>query len=241
MTSKPLPWDATLIPVDLDHEDQRSILYAQRKICGWGETNIPIWDAHIKSGHRAMFWIAFPSSSPAATGIATKPALDFIPHPANGGSEKVLLVGHVALDRIDVPSEDSLTGDTTLTAEDGSVLTIATLFVMPEFKVHGLGSFAMTECERLAQEEPYGSLNCRAISVNTLSDRHCGNGVDGKDGLDMFPSLGLPTPARSNVGWFEKQGYVRYKEEKRYKAYTTDGKTIIVWAVYLKKELPPRK
>ncbi|PNS20629.1 Phosphoribosylformylglycinamidine synthase [Sphaceloma murrayae] len=228
----------SLIPIDFDHAVQRSIMLAQRKICGWGEDDIPIWDTHIKTGERSMFWIAFPRGSKQARGVQVTPALDFISSPEDPTKDH-LLVGHVALDKIDVPVIHHVNVDNTLTADDGSRLTIATLFIMPEFKAKGLGTFAMLECERLARERPFGSEDCREIAVNTLSDRHClDGGVPGPDGLDMFPALGLPIPKRSNVSWFEKLGYVRYKEEKRYEDKGVNGQKIHIWAVFLKKDLP---
>ncbi|KAF2218650.1 hypothetical protein BDZ85DRAFT_269999 [Elsinoe ampelina] len=241
ITPKPLAPDATLILVDLDDPKQAAIMLAQRKICGWGADNIRVWHKYIKSGERAMFWIALPSSSAAATSVPRSDALDCIPSSKDGKEDQFLLVGHTALDWIDLPVEDHFQVDDTLTAEDGSVLTISSLCIMPEFKAYGLGTWSMQKLEEMAQQKPYGSPNCRAIAVNTLSDRHVKGGIPGPEGLDMFPNLGIPIPDRSNVGWFEKMGYVRYKEEKRYEAKGINGNTVYIWAVFLRKELPPKQ
>ncbi|KAF4552436.1 Hypothetical protein D9617_10g074180 [Elsinoe fawcettii] len=238
---KTITTDATLIPVNLDDSKQASIMLAQRKICGWGWENIPIWNKYIKSGERAMFWLAIPSSSGVATNVTKSDALDTVTFSRDGEDNDYLLVGHTALDWIDIPVEDHFKVDDTLTADDGSILTISSLCVMPEFKAYGLGTWSMRELERMAQEKPYGSPNCRAVAVNTLSDRHCKGGLPGPDGMDMFPNLGLTIPERSNIGWFERMGYVRYKEEKRYKTPGIDEKPVYCWAVFLRKELPPRK
>lgn len=237
--TKQVPQGAALIPLDIHDNDQVSILKAQRLICGWGEYNIATWRDHIDNNERTMFWIALEADSPAASGAIIKDSLDFVTltKDTTAKAGKYLVVGQIALDKKDHLSGEMKVADETLVAPDHSRLLVATLFVMPEFKMHRLGTYAMQRLEELALDPRYGSANCTTLTLTTASSRHAKGGVPGPEGYDMWAILGLPIPDRTNVGWFERLGYVSYKEEPRY--YAAPGRqTPDLWVAFMEKKLP---
>lgn len=197
------PSHARLLPIDLEDATECSVLVGQRVLCGWDDGKIPAWRESARNGGRTMFWIALPLEM----------RKDDVPV-LKRGAETFVPAGHVSLDRVDQPGP-GIDPDPTLVAPDGSVLTISNIFVLPIFSGCGLGRFAVRECERLAQQEPYGNPNCRYISLWTLSERYTAGGEEGWDGLGRWERLGVPVPTRANGPWYESLGYVKYKEEIR--------------------------
>lgn len=45
------------VPIDPDDKKQIEILRQQRQLCGWGEENIPAWQALIRKGDRVRLWV----------------------------------------------------------------------------------------------------------------------------------------------------------------------------------------
>ena len=197
------PSHARLLLIDLEDATECSVLFDQRVLCGWGEEQIPAWRESARNGERAMFWISLPPETRTDDGPILK-----------RGAEAFVPAGHVSLDRVDDPGP-GVDPDPTLAAPDGSVLTISNIFVLPAFSGGGLGRFTMRECERLAQQEPYGNPNCRYLSLWTLSERYAAGGEGGWDGIGRWERLGKPVPKRANGPWYESLGYVKYKEEIR--------------------------
>lgn len=175
----------------------------------------------MAKGERTLFWIALPPSHKTEQTPTFK-----------RGDDEILPVGHVAIERVDDP-EGGHQPDPTLVAPDGSILMISTLFVLPAFTALRLGAFAMDQCESLAQQEPYGSRNCRAVTVTTLSNRYHAGGLEGPEGMGRWEILGEPMPTRDNSLWYKRRGYVTYKEAVRY------GVEMKWWAVFMRKELDP--
>ncbi|KAF2157813.1 hypothetical protein K461DRAFT_290089 [Myriangium duriaei CBS 260.36] len=238
MEVKQVSENSQLFPLDWDSERQEELLREQRIICGWGNNNVHLWRECARKGQRTMFWIGIPPEGELGKRITTaQKGLGVINFEHDGCITKYLAVGHVALDRIDVPSTDTFNPEPTLVAEDGSVLTIAALFVMPEFSRFRLGTFAVRRCEELAQQQPYGSENCRAVTVNSLSPRHTKGGMEGPEGMGAFDRMGLPVQENNSVPWFKKLGYVPYKEAPRYLSPTLDGTKVHLWCIYLRKDL----
>ena len=218
------PEGACLIPINLEDATEGKTLLDQRKLCGWNFDKIPSWKESAARGERTMFWITLPCSD-LTIGVA--------PLQRN---ESVIPVGHVSLDKVDSPEKDIL-ADTTLAKADGSLLTITSLFVLPQFSAQKLGGFAMDTCERLAREEPYGSPECEAVTLTTLSSRYLRDGVEGIDGKGRWAMLGQDMPVRDNMPWYARRGYVAYKEQIRYSSLKPDGSTIYWYAVFMRKEL----
>lgn len=216
---------ARLVPIDLEQPQERQILYQQRVICGWNKDKVATWQASIARGERTMFWITLPPSDKTAA----------VP-PIQRGSDTIFAVGHVSLDLVDTP-DTRIAPDLSLASGDGSIMQITTLFVLPEFSALGLGAFAMDECERLAQEEPYGRSHCHAITVTTLSSRYLANGVEGPEGKGRWASADMEMPVRDNAIWYARRGYVLYKEVIRYFSPGPNDSTITWYACCMRKEL----
>lgn len=224
---------AHLIPMNLEEAPEREILYNQRVICGWALDQIPFWRKVTSEGLRSFFWIALPSPSSAKS--KDDPNLT----PITRGAETFWPIGHVAVDKVDL-AHHPLVPDESLVAPDGSVLSISSLFILPSFSGTGIGAFAMDECERLARHSPYGSPNCRAVTLTTLSPRYLANGIEGPEGMGLWDVLGQQMPRRDNSTWYLRRGYVGYKEEVRYFDLTHEGKTVELFALFMRKELGAR-
>jgi len=232
-TSKTSPAGAHLTSIDFENDHERTTLYTQRVACGWHKDSIDFWAKAQARGERNMFWITLPADTThisadkdiAGLGILTR------------DGHRLLLVGHISLDKQDPPSPGRVDEDDTLTASDGSVLTITSLYVLPAYASLGLGAFAMDGCERLAQSARYGSDNCRAVTLTTLAPRYFPGGLEGPDGMGIWERLGLTTPGRDNMPWYVRRGYVRYQEKLRYAVSMDDGTKYLMYASYMRKEL----
>lgn len=213
--------------MDLSSSVERITLRDQRVICGWNQQSVPFWKMSMEKGDQTLFWITLPLSDKTAD----LPSLQ-------RGEDTLYPVGHVSLDRKD--KSDALPPDLSLANPDGSVLQITALFVLPEFGSLRLGGFAMTECERMAQEEPYGSLNCRGITVTTLSSRYLSGENTGPNGTGRWALVGQTMPKRDNSLWYARRGYRTYKEEARCFTAMRDGSELEWFSVFMRKELPDR-
>ena len=227
VSRKKLPQGTRLVPMDLHCENERKILYNQRVICGWGEDNIPKWRESIARGERAFFWIVLPRSQETQE----TPIIHL-------QGEEVLPVGHIALDKVDHPAEGP--PDESLVAPDLSALQISSLFILPTFQSLGLGAFAMDKIEALAQQEPYGSVNCRTTTLTTLSKRYLEGPEDGPDGRGRWKRVG-EVPRRDNVEWYMMKGYAPYKEAIRYWSDLPNGERLSWMACYMAKNFDVEK
>jgi hypothetical protein len=262
-TSKQPPKDARLIPLNLENETERKILHAQRLICGWGEEKIPFWREQTRLGNRSFFWVTLPAHSPTANRRRLSPgasdhtwtsstrhdpevagsnarepqhtdALALLP-PRDDEPNPLLLVGHIAIDRIDFFSPP----DESLAAPDGSILSLGSLFILPAFTGLHLGLFAMRACEVLAQQTPYGSPNCRAVTLTTLCEKY----YTGGHMRQFYEKLGKEVPQRGNMSWYTRQGFVEFRTDvPRYRNDSGEGEWEYWDATFLRKELrePPR-
>ncbi|KAL4978987.1 hypothetical protein BDW66DRAFT_6775 [Aspergillus desertorum] len=130
--------------------------------------------------------------------------------------------GHISLDAYAEPA------DWDLANSDKTNLTIQTFFILPQYRSTGLGRTAMKMIEALATEEPYGSANCEYITLNCMSKKHYYDETLGSIVKAVMPIC--------NQEWYEKQGYVAWKEEPRYEDTLPDN-TKIVWdAVFMRKK-----
>lgn len=219
-----IPSRARLLPIDLEDAAECGVLFDQRILCGWGQHQIADWRESMNKGERTMFWIALPLEMTKDDAAILK-----------RGTETFIPAGHISLDRVDDPSP-GIDPDPTLVAPDGSVLTISNLFVLPVFSGCGLGRFALRQCEQLAQQEPYGSLNCRFLSLWALSERYAAGGEEGWDGIGRWERLGMPVPKRANGPWYESLGYIKYKEEIRLN-FGLPNEQMMWYGEFFRKEL----
>ncbi|GAM86525.1 hypothetical protein ANO11243_045390 [Dothideomycetidae sp. 11243] len=231
METKQPPEGAKLIPLNFNDDRQVDLLAQQRDAAHYGTSSIPKWKFHAQRGERTMFWIAIPATGELGQRQTTsRQGLDIV-------GDDYLAVGHIALDKMDVPMPELIEPDDSVTKPDGSVLHVATLMVMPEFNRFRLGAFAVRQLEVLARQAPHGSEKCRMLTLTTVSPRHVKGGLEGPEGMDVFPKLGVPLPERSNVPWFEQLGYVQYKEALRYRGVAPDGSLHGLWCTYMRKEI----
>lgn len=176
----------------------------------------------MRKGERTLFWIALPlEMRKDDVPLLKRDAEAFVP------------AGHVSLNRVDDPSP----GIDPSAARVGWVRPECIKLIRSS-KLQSLrtGRFAMKECERLAQQEPYGSLNCRWLSLWTLSERYAAGGEQGWDGIGRWERIGMPVPQQASGPWYENLGYVSYKEEIRLH-FGLPNEPMVWHGVFLRKEL----
>jgi len=255
-TDDPPPLNAYLIPLDLENPGERAILHAQRQICGWGADKIPAWRAQALRGDRSFFWVTIPSASASATTTATSPHAPTDPNVPTNDPERArrrarevtllssalaplparaaqpdapLLVGHIALDRVDVFDPP----DARLTTPDGRLLTLTSLFILPAFASQGLGRYAVRCVERLAAER-----GATAVSLSTLCEKYHDGGSE--DMRALWRRIGRAQPGRGNVGWYVDVGYVVVAQDvpRYWNAWEQGGSEGKWWdATFLVKQL----
>jgi GNAT superfamily N-acetyltransferase len=205
-----------LEPMNLHNTTEFDELLRQRVICGWdcSPTTLEAWRAAADIHTISMFWVVPPS-------------LSQLPAPQRHG-------GHISMQSRTGPPDDKLAG------ADKPVLHIFNLFILPERRRGGLGRAAVQALEAWAKVEPYGSPECRAITLNAISRRYIED--DGEEWRGLYTrvctSLGIETPAKgsSNEDWYTRMGYVKWKEQPMYPVLL-DGSEIMLIAALLKKEL----
>ena len=142
-------------------------------------------------------------------------------------SQPDLRAGHISLNsEYDPPFLD---------VDDKSVLKIATLFILPEYRGGGIARAAVETIEQYAVTEPYGSKHCRAIVINAVSRKYS---EEDEWRADYFRMTGFEPKPRgaSNEDWYARMGYVTYREEPTYPAHR-GPKDRKLWAVFMRKEL----
>ena len=219
MTSPSAQPKCILELVDLHDQAQADELLRQRLICGWDDTQAHIdkWRNDMDTQVRGMFWIKLPPSSSSPSG-------------ATATAEPI--IGHISLDSITNPPDAEVADPL-----HKSVLTINTLFILPGHRSSGLGRAAFEQVERYAQAGPYGSPNCKALTVNALHRRY----VEEDEWRRYMDVRNLPNPpkGRSNEDWYVRMGYVKWKEEPRYPVRDAEGREeeVKLLASFLKKRL----
>ncbi|KAL6405768.1 hypothetical protein AUP68_10906 [Ilyonectria robusta] len=180
-TNKARP-KCTLEPMNLHDPDEFSELLRQRTVCGWNKepSKIEQWRDRMDKKTKSLFWVV-----PAH--LAGAPALQ-------------RYVGHIALCSAAHPE------DLELANPDKSVLMISTLFILPEHRGGGLGRAAIEALEACAREEPYGSPNCKAITVQTVRRKY-------REDDGARRGMEPPKKGTSQEDWYARMGYVTWKEE----------------------------
>ncbi|KAI0166017.1 hypothetical protein GGR57DRAFT_496294 [Xylariaceae sp. FL1272] len=201
-----------LVPWDHQSEAHVARAVAQRKACGWGESEVPTWVEKSSKGSRFMYWIVLANDHADQAEMLQK-HIDKYPdesiplHDTCKGSNLLLHksvgdfipVGHVALKKDATPD---LTGHAEKhLPPDAKFYWITSLYVTDALQGLGLGRSAMYQLE---------SLVARSTTKETLLI------------LDTIPTAfqlsdwsykyfmepkGLPMPKQSNQQWYEQQGY----------------------------------
>ncbi|KAI9708637.1 MAG: hypothetical protein M1820_003855 [Bogoriella megaspora] len=204
--------ECTLVLVNLSDQEQTDEFRRQRQICGWDfdDRFIEFCRTEIEAKTKALFWITIPS-------------------PPTQAESTTIRAGHISL--------DSKSSDPEIARLDKSILTITTLFVLPEHRLKGLGQDAFLKVEQLATQEPYGSANCRTIALNAVNWKF--KFLDSEEWHDYWeePRRKTTYPKTQNVQWYQKLGYKAFKEEPRFPNELVDGTKIVFAAVFLRKEL----
>ncbi|KAE8372961.1 hypothetical protein BDV26DRAFT_273022 [Aspergillus bertholletiae] len=193
-----------LMPINLHNPAEFAELKQQRRQCGWDfeDASLLAWrdkqDAKLKS----FFWITVPS-------------------PSTGPDATRIRAGHISLDSYASPP------DPELAMADRSVLILQTFFIDPQYR-GGLGRKAMDIVEAMAGKEPYGSPQCKYLTLTSLSKRYF------YEEADRWAKWNNERPAICTSEWYERRGYVMWKSEPRYRG---EGGEVDIWADFLRKPL----
>ncbi|KAH7120268.1 hypothetical protein B0J13DRAFT_457336 [Dactylonectria estremocensis] len=202
-----------LEPMDLHDPDEFSELLRQRTLCGWNKdpSKIEQWRDEMANKTKSLFWI--------------------VPTHLTGVPPPQRYVGHIAL--------CSISEDLELANPDKSVFTFDTLFILPEHRGGGLGRAAIQALEACAREEPYGSPNCKAMTVKTISRKYREDDEcrDIYMRLNSRRGMGPPEKGTSQEDWYARMGYVKWKEEPGYWTTLVDGTKILLDEVSMRKRL----
>lgn len=162
-----------LEPINLRDQAQFDELLRQRHLCGWSNTpkTLNLWRDAMDAHQKFLFWI--------------KPV-----------SQPDMRIGHVSLDSEADPPNLGVANP-----YDKSVLLIASFFILAEHRGGGIGRSVMETLEALATKEPYGSSNCKATSIVTLSRRYHENDDD-RARFEAWEGKPAPPRGTSNEDWW---------------------------------------
>src|SRR5215469_3886379 len=203
--------ECSLEPINLNNGYEYGELRRQRVLCGWDyevET-LEKWKRGMDAKTRSLFWISLPATDAKSSNR----------------------VGHICLNSDRDPPELDLANP------DKSIMEIATFFILPEYRYGGLGRVAVEILENCATKEPYGSQNCKVITINTISRRYTENDGDEWRGVYARRGLKAPPKGKSVEDWYASMGYVKWKEEPRYPDRLLDGTEVKLIAVFMKKTI----
>ncbi|PYI00498.1 hypothetical protein BO78DRAFT_402019 [Aspergillus sclerotiicarbonarius CBS 121057] len=205
-----------LTPLNLQDHDQYTELHRQRILCGWDSdiSDLDNWKEKQEAGLKGFFWI-----------MISNPDTNTNTHADTNGDKKHTNAGHISLDAYTEPP------DADLARADKSVLVVQNFFILPEYQSRGLGRKVMGLVEEVARTEPYGSAKCRAIALTALSKRYWHEEKHVRD------RLGPGGPPYSNQEWYERLGYVAFKEEDRYEVRDLEGQVFMLKSTSLRKEV----
>lgn len=231
----------SLVPINLNDPDQHAEFKQQRVVCGWDYSDealqmfIEKQDKKLKS----LFWIMIQQkvqvNGKQENGDLVSVTQDANGHAADGNAVSpsatlfTIRAGHISLDSYTEPA------DPEVALEDRSIMTVQTFFILPEYRTGGVGRAAMNLVEVLATQEPYGSPHCHTLALTTVSKKHIE--IDAPEWRGVWKRAGLDVPPFSNEIWYEKLGYVYWKEETRYNAVALDGSSLHLIASFMRKKL----
>ncbi|THC98676.1 hypothetical protein EYZ11_001879 [Aspergillus tanneri] len=204
-----------LVPINLHNPSEYKELQQQRVICGWSFSDNTLNSYREKQDQKlkSFFWITIATPEPSST----------------TADPSIIRAGHISLDSYADPP------DPELAAADRSVLTIQNLFVLHEYRKGGVAHVAMDMVEDMASREPYGSTDCRFVTVNTMSKKYVYQ--EGPEWRGLWDQIGETRPTFSVQDWYERRGYVLWKEEERYDCVALDGREVKIVAAFLRKQV----
>ncbi|KAL4914676.1 hypothetical protein BDW62DRAFT_190083 [Aspergillus aurantiobrunneus] len=198
----------TLVPIDLSDPTEWEELRQQRLLCGWDNTT-----------EKLTLWRRKQEAGLKSFFWIVIPSC----HPSQDGDLTSIRGGHISLDAYAEPT------DWDLANAEKTNLTIQTFYILPEYRTRGVGRSAMKQIEALATAKPYGSVNCQYITLNCLSKKHYYDEFLGPIVKKVMPIC--------NQEWYEKQGYVVWKEEPRYEDTLPDKTTFVFDAAFMRKRV----
>lgn len=121
---------------------------------------------------------------------------------------------------------------------------ILSLFVTPERRSGGLAKAAVQALEGWAKVEPYGTPDCRALTLNCIHHRYIDD--DSSDewrpfAIRTYARKGIPMPEKgtSVQAWYERMGFVKLGEQPSYPTgeFRDDGTEVLFISCDMRKEL----
>jgi GNAT superfamily N-acetyltransferase len=204
---------SVLEPMNLHDPAQFDALQRQRVLCGWNysDSDLEGWRAQADKGIVCMFWV--------------------VPQSANQLPAPARYAGHI-MGNLKTHADLGENGD------GEYVFNIWNLFILRERRRGGIGKTAFQELESLARVAPYGSPECKALTLNAISRLYIED--DGEEWRGMYSklcasrNLELPPKGRSTEDWYAMMGYVKWREEPAYPV-EVDGKHYKLVSVYMRK------
>lgn len=231
----------SLVPINLKDPAQHDGFKQQRVICGWDYSDeaLQMFIEKQEKKLKSLFWIMtqrkVQANDKQENGGTLSATQDANGHAADGNAVSpsaslfTIRAGHISLDSYAEPA------DPEVALEDRSIMTVQTFFILPEYRTGGVGRAAMDLVEVLATQEPYGSPHCHTLALTTVSKKHIE--IDAPEWRGVWKKCGLDVPPFSNEIWYEKLGYVFWKEEPRYNAVALDGEHLRIIASFMRKKL----
>ncbi|EEA27371.1 conserved hypothetical protein [Talaromyces marneffei ATCC 18224] len=216
----------SLVPINLNDSAQHAEFKQQRVVCGWDYSDeaLQMFIENQEKRLKSLFWIMI-QQKVQANGKQENAGNAVSPSP----TLFTIRAGHISLDSYTEPA------DPEIALEDRSIMTVQTFFILPEYRTGGVGRAAMDLVEVLVMQEPYGSPHCHTLALTTVSKKHIEIDTPGWRGI--WKKCGLDVPPFSNEIWYEKLGYVYWKEEPRYSAVGLDGSPLHIIASFMRKKL----
>ena len=231
----------SLVPINLNDPAQHAEFKQQRVICGWDYSDeaLQMFIEKQEKKLKSLFWIMIQQKAHANSkqekGDTVSVTQDANGHAADGNAVSpsatvfTIRAGHISLDSYAEPA------DSEVALEDRSTMTVQTFFILPEYRTGGVGRAAMDLVEVLATQEPYGSPHCHTLTLTTVNKKHIE--IDAPEWRGVWKRAGMDVPPFSNEVWYEKLGYVYWKEETRYNAVGLDGSPLHLIASFMRKRL----
>ncbi|KAI1335864.1 hypothetical protein F5Y15DRAFT_396733 [Xylariaceae sp. FL0016] len=235
-----------LVPWDHESEAHVQRMVLQRKACGWGAEEVPLWKERSGMGLKSLFWVVLADDSgdhdamlelhlarfPNETASLLDSAMTMNLEHRTPSEKSFAPIGHVALNKNPTPDLEPYIEE--LQGDD--VFWIASLYISQALQSKGLGRSVMAHLEELVTRAP---LNGQAVALDTVQrDFQVSTLAEEK----WWKPMGLPMPKVSNQDWYLRQGYEMIKVlEKIRTVVAPTGEPIVITLILLKKDLVPRR
>ncbi|KAH8923484.1 hypothetical protein BT69DRAFT_1350154 [Atractiella rhizophila] len=207
-----------LVPIEFGTQAHIEELQRQRRICGWGDEDIPLWKAAVEQGHRVMFWIA--TSEPVERAELSETVTTL----RDTQSREIFPIGHIAVERKRMEDPGHFASKEFVP----SSARLESLFVLPSFQRIGAASFAILEMERIAIEEP---INVEWMTIVGMSAEQFNDD-------NFWKRNGKERPRFSMEDYYRRRGYVTYETGPAWQNWDIkEEKLFWVNAAFMKKKL----